>query len=186
MRRCPATTGRVRNPRLLGRRRVPCNVTLTSPSLRLALVPLVQGLDGDAAQQLAREDAQQRPGQVQRLEDCAVLVGPLRVVNVAMCMCVRACACVCVCVCVCVRARACVRARTCVRARERRRARGCVRVCACTSTCVSMRMRALACACTCECLCVAHERPGTTKSPSASPKLKLWATPCLCQPFPPA
>jgi hypothetical protein len=34
------------------------------PLLCLALVELIQRLDGDAPQQLAREDAQQRPGQV--------------------------------------------------------------------------------------------------------------------------
>jgi hypothetical protein len=49
------------------------------PSLHLALVPLVQRLDGDAPQQLAREDAQQRPRQVEGLEDGAVLVRALGV-----------------------------------------------------------------------------------------------------------
>lgn len=39
----------------------------------LALIPLVQGLDGDAAQQLARENAQQRPCEIQGVEDGAVL-----------------------------------------------------------------------------------------------------------------
>mmetsp|Transcript_38125 Transcript_38125/g.96425 ORF Transcript_38125/g.96425 Transcript_38125/m.96425 type:complete len:371 (-) Transcript_38125:560-1672(-) len=44
----------------------------------LALVPLVKCLDGDAAQQLAGEDAQQGPRQVQGPKDGAVLVRALR------------------------------------------------------------------------------------------------------------
>lgn len=43
----------------------------------LAVVELVERLDGDAAEQLAGEDAQQGPGEVQGVEDGTVLVGTL-------------------------------------------------------------------------------------------------------------
>jgi hypothetical protein len=54
-------------------------IAAAAPLLALAVVPLVQRLDGDAAQQLAREDAQQRPREVERVEDGAVVVRALAV-----------------------------------------------------------------------------------------------------------
>lgn len=51
--------------------------TATDLLRRAPLVPLVERLDCDAPQQLAREDAQQRPREVERRKDRAVLVRAL-------------------------------------------------------------------------------------------------------------